>query len=61
LLRPAGGLRDRQWAQAQLCAATAQLTGQEWGKVRRLLHDQRARHHLAWMHEQLAQTVAAPL
>jgi hypothetical protein len=61
LFRPEGGLSDRQWAQAQLCDATTQLTGQEWGKVRRLLHDQRALHHLDWMHEQLAQAVAEPL
>jgi hypothetical protein len=61
VFRPAGGLSDRQWAQAPLGAATPQLAGQEWGQVRRLLHDQRALQQLAWVHEQLAQAVAEPL
>jgi len=59
-LRPAGGLRDRQWAQAPLCDATTQRSGQEWGKVRRLLHAQRALPPLEWRHEQRAQAVAEP-
>ena len=61
VFRPEGGLSDRQWAQAQLGDAMTQLAGQEWGKVRRLLHDQRALPHLDWVHEQLVQAVAEPL
>lgn len=56
-----GTLNDRQWAQAQLHEATKSLAGQEWGKVRRLLHDPRTLNHLDWVHEQLAQVVAEPL
>jgi hypothetical protein len=61
LFRPEGGLSDRQWAQAQLCNATKELTGQEWSKVRRLLDDPRTLNHLDGMHEQLGQAVAEPL
>ena len=62
LFRPQEGkLNDRQWAHAQLCDATALLTGQEWGKVRRFLHDQRTLNHLDWVHAQLDQVVAEPL
>jgi hypothetical protein len=61
VFQPQGGLNDRQWAQAQLDDATKQLPGQEWGKVRRLLSDQRALTHLDWVHTQLAQAVAEPL
>jgi hypothetical protein len=61
LFRPEGSLNDRQWAQAQLHDAIAQLAGQEWGKTRRLLSDQRTLTHLDWVHEQLAQAVEEPL
>ena len=61
LCRPDGCLNDRQWAQAQLCNATEPLTGQAWGKVRRLLSDQRTLMYLDWIHEQLAQSVEEPL
>jgi hypothetical protein len=61
LFRPEGSLSDRQWAQAQLRDAIALLTGQEWGKVRRFLQDQRTLKHLDWVHAQLDQVVADPL
>jgi hypothetical protein len=61
LFRPEGCLSDRQWAQGHIRAALAELDGQEWGKVRRLLSDQRTLNHLDWMHEQLAQAVPEPL
>jgi hypothetical protein len=61
LFRPDGGLSERQWAQEQLRATLAELHGQEWGKVRRLLSDQRTLHHLDWVQEQLAQVVTEPL
>ena len=46
IFRPDGELNDRQWAQAQLQEATKSLTGPEWGKVRRLLSDERTLHYL---------------
>jgi hypothetical protein len=61
LLRPEGDLNDRQWAQAPLRDATEPLTGQAWGKVRRLRRAQRTLMHRDWTHEQLAQRGAAPL
>jgi hypothetical protein len=61
LFRPDGGLSERQWAQEQIRVALAELHGQEWGKVRRLLSDQRTLHHLDWVQEQLAQIVGEPL
>jgi hypothetical protein len=61
LFRPDGGLNDRQWAHGHIRAALAALDGPEWGKVRRLLSDQRTLNHLDWMHEHLAQAVAEPL
>jgi hypothetical protein len=61
VFRPDGGLSDRQWAHTQLHDATALLIGQEWGKVRRFLNDQRTLNHLDWVHAQLDQVVAEPL
>ncbi len=61
LFRPEGCLRDRQWAQGHIRAALAELHGPEWGKVRRLLSDQRTLHHLDWVQEQLTQAVAGGL
>src|SRR5213593_3444646 len=51
ILRPDGGLSDRQWAQGHIRTALAELRGQEWGKVRRLRSDQRTLHHLDWVQE----------
>ena len=61
LFRPEGCLSDRQWAQGQICAALAELYGQQWGKVRRLLSDPRTLNHLDWVHKQLTQAVEEPL
>jgi hypothetical protein len=61
LLRPDGGLSDRQWAQGHIRAALAELPGQAWGKVRRVLSDPRTLPHLAWVQAQWAEAVAEPL
>jgi hypothetical protein len=61
LFRPDGCLSDRQWAQEHIRVTLADLDGQVWGKVRRLLSDQRTLNHLDWAQEQLAQAVAEPL
>ena len=61
VFRPQGTLNDRQGAQGQLDDAMRGLAGPEWGKVRRLLCDQRTLRPLDWVHEQLAQAVAEPL
>jgi hypothetical protein len=61
LFRPDGGLSDRQWAQEHLRAALAALDGPAWGKVRRLLSEQRTLKPRDWAQEQLAQAVAEPL
>ena len=53
VFRPEGGLNDRQGAQGQLHAAIQLLTGPEWGKVRRLLNDERTLKPLDWVQEQL--------
>ena len=46
IFRPDGELNDRQWAQEQLREANKPLAGPEWGKVRRLLSDERTLHYL---------------
>ena len=61
VFRPDGTLNDRAWAQAQLQEATTSLRGPEWGKVRRLLSDERTLYYLAWLHAQLAEAVEDPL
>jgi hypothetical protein len=61
VFRPDGKLHDRAWAQAQLQEATKPLTGPEWGKVRRLLSDERTLYYLDWLHAQLAEAVEDPL
>ena len=61
IFRPDGELNDRQWAQEQLRTATKPLGGPEWGKVRRLLSDERTLHYLDWLHEQLTAAVEDPL
>ena len=43
--------------QEQLREATKPLAGPEWGKVRRLLSDERTLHDLEWLHEQLTEAV----
>ena len=58
VLRPDGQLNDRNWAQQELHAAAAELTGPVWAKVRRQLSDERALTFLDRLHEELA--VAEP-
>jgi hypothetical protein len=59
--RPDGTLQTREEAQAQLDAASQQLQGDGWSKVKRLLSDERTLSHLDRMHEQLAAVVSVPL
>jgi hypothetical protein len=61
ILRPDGELNDRQWAQEQLRTAPKPLGGPEWGKVRRLLSDERTLQYLDWLHEPLTAAVEDPL
>jgi hypothetical protein len=60
VLRPDGQLNDRTWAQAQLQAATEELTGPAWAKVRRQLQDERALTFLDRLHEELGAAEADP-
>jgi hypothetical protein len=56
--RPDGQLNDRQWAEQELQAAAAELTGARWAKVRRQLLDERALTFLERLDQELA--VAEP-
>jgi hypothetical protein len=58
LFRPDGRLNDRAWAEGELQAATAALTGSRWAKVRRMLLDERSLTFLDQLHADLA--VAEP-
>jgi len=55
VFRPDGQLNDRAWAEAEIAAATAELSGPELAKVRRMLHDPYALTFLDRMHRQLRQ------
>ena len=54
LFRPNGLLNDRAWAEQELQAACAVLTGPAWKKVRKLLNDARALAFLDRAHQELA-------
>ena len=54
LFRPDGRLNDRAWAEGELQAATAVLTGPRWAKVCRMLRDERALTFLDRLHADLA-------
>jgi hypothetical protein len=53
LFRPDGQLNDRVWAEAELQAASAELPGPRWAKVRRQLQDRRSLTFLDRFHEEL--------
>jgi hypothetical protein len=53
VFRADGRLNDRTWAQAEVRAAVAELTGTRWAKVRRMLLDERALTFLDRLHEEL--------
>jgi hypothetical protein len=57
---PDGTLWTRERAQAHLRQASEHLPGQQWNKVRRVLHDERTLSHLDRLHEQLTAAVAQP-
>jgi hypothetical protein len=54
LFRPDGRLSDRVWAEAEIAAAVAELTGTQWKKVRNFLRDRRSLAFLDRMHHRLA-------
>jgi hypothetical protein len=58
--RPDGRLNERSWAEAELRAAAAELTGAGWAKVQRQLHDERALTFLDRLHEDLAKAEPCP-
>ena len=58
--RPDGRLNDRSWAQAELAAAAAELTGTLWTKVVRQLRDERALTFLDRLHQEPAQAEPDP-
>jgi hypothetical protein len=55
LFRPDGQLNDREWAEGELRAAAAELTGSRWAKVVRQLQDPRALTFLDGLHEELSE------
>ena len=61
VLRPDGKLNNRAWAPEQLHEATKLLVGPEWGKVRRLLSDERTLYSLDGLHAPWAEAVEEPL
>jgi hypothetical protein len=56
-----GRLSCRQTAQAQLDAASQQLQGDCWSKVKRLLRDERTLRHVDRLHEHLTAAVSEPV
>jgi hypothetical protein len=54
LFRPDGQLNDRAWAETEIAAALAVLTGPQWKKVRYFLGDRRSLAFLDRMATQLA-------
>ena len=56
-----GRLYCRQTAQAQLDAASQQLQGECWSKVKRLLSDERTLCHVDRLHEHLTSAVSEPV
>jgi len=56
-----GRLYCRQTAQAQLDAASQQLQGDCWSKVKRLLRDERTLRHLDRLHVHLTAAVSEPV
>jgi broad specificity phosphatase PhoE len=60
VLRPDGQLNDRAWAEQELRAVAAELTGTRWAKVRRQLLDKRSLTFLDRLHEELALAEPSP-
>jgi hypothetical protein len=60
VLRPDGPLNERAWAEQELRAAAAELTGERWAKVRRQLLDGRSLTFLDRLHEELAAAEPCP-
>jgi hypothetical protein len=60
IFRPDGQLNNRAWAEAEVAAATAELAGPDWKKVRNRLRDERALAFLDRMHERLEEAEPDP-
>ena len=60
LFGPDGRLSNRAWAEAEIAAATADLTGPEWATVRNFLRDRRRLAFLDRMHARLATAEPRP-
>jgi hypothetical protein len=60
LFRPDGQLNDRAWAEGELLAATAVLSGPRWAKVRRMLLDERSLTFLDQLQADLATAEPCP-
>jgi hypothetical protein len=56
-----GRLDCRQTAQAHLDAASQQLQGDGWSKVKRLLRDERTLRHVAWLSDHLTAAISEPV
>jgi hypothetical protein len=61
VFRPDGRLNDRAWAQAELQAASEELTGPRWAKTKRMLLDERALTFLDRLQEELAKAEPCPV
>lgn len=57
IFRADGTLNDRVWAEAEIRAALAELSGPEWRKTRNYLRDQRTLAFMDRLHQRLAQAV----
>jgi hypothetical protein len=60
VFRPDGQLNDRAWAEGELRAAAAALSGTRWAKTRRMLGDARALTFLDRLHAELAMAEPEP-
>jgi hypothetical protein len=60
VFRPDGRLNDRAWAEGELAAAAAELTGRHWAKVRRQLGDERTLTFVDRLAEELASAEPCP-
>jgi hypothetical protein len=57
VFRPDGQLNDRAWAETELAAVAAALSGPDWEKFRKFLRDYRTLTFLDRMHQRLVEAV----
>jgi hypothetical protein len=60
VFRPDGRVNERSWAEAELRAAAAALSGPRWAKVRRMLLDPRTLTFVDWLQQELAAAEPCP-